>query len=58
MLQWEKIVRAMNHRPFNSQSEQYKAFMQQTISKIMELKKSTPYIEVQDELERCQFLVE
>ena len=58
MLQWEKIVRDMSHRPFNPQSEQYKAFIQQTISKITELKKSTPYLEVQDEIERCQSLAE
>lgn len=57
MLQWEKIVRAMRHRPFNSQSEQYKSFIQQTISKINELKKSTPYLEVQDELEHCLSLI-
>ena len=57
MLQWEKIVRAMRHRPFNSQSEQYKSFIQQTIAKIIELKKSTPYLEVQDELEHCLSLI-
>jgi hypothetical protein len=57
MLQWKKIVRAMQHRPFNSQSEQYKSFIQQTIAQIIELKKSTPYLEVQEEIEHCLSLI-
>ena len=57
MKQWEKIVRAMSHRPFNPQSEQYHQFIQQTIANIEELKKCTPYLEVQEEIDWCNSLI-
>ena len=57
MLQWEKIVRAMNHRPFNPQSEQYRQFIKQTIANIEGFKKSTPYLEVQEEIDWCYSLI-
>lgn len=50
MQQWEKIARAMEHKPFNPQSEQYKNFKQHTLAKIRELKKIFPYLEVDEEL--------
>lgn len=50
MLQWEKITRALEHRPFNPQSEQYRQFQQQTIAKIQEIKKSHPHLEFDEEL--------
>ena len=45
MAQWEKIARAMEHRPFNPDSEQYKRFVEQTTAKIEALKERYPYIE-------------
>ena len=50
MEQWEKIARAMEHRPFQPNSEQYKRFMEQTRDKILALKERYPYLEVEDEV--------
>ncbi len=50
MQQWEKIARAMEHKPFNAQSEQYQNFKQHTLNKIREFKKAFPYLEVDEEL--------
>ena len=57
MLQWEKIARAMEHRPFNPQAEQYKRFMEQTIAKIKELKEQYPHIEIEREISHCGLLI-
>ena len=52
MQQWEKIARALEHRPFNPNSEQYLQFTQQNLKKLLELKERHPYIEVEDEINR------
>jgi hypothetical protein len=54
MQQWEKVVRALEHRPFNAESEQYQQFIRQNLSKIKELKEHYPYLEVQGEVERLE----
>lgn len=54
MQQWEKVVRALEHRPFKPDSEQYRQFMQHNALKIRELKASHPYIEVDADIARCQ----
>ena len=54
MQQWEKVVRALEHRPFNAESEQYQQFIRQNLSKIKELKERYPYLEVQGEVERLE----
>lgn len=51
--QWEKVIRALEHRPFNPQSEQYRQFVRQNLSKIQELKERYPYLEVDDEIAQC-----
>ena len=50
MTQWNKVVRALAHRPFRPEGEEYKEFVHQNISKIMELKEKYPYIEVETEI--------
>ena len=50
MEQWEKIVRAMEHRPFRPDSVQYKQFVQQTLARIEELKARYPYLDVEEEI--------
>lgn len=50
MKQWEKIVNALEHRPFQPESAQYKQFKLQTFSKIERLKEQYPYLEVDEEL--------
>lgn len=54
MQQWEKVVRALEHRPFNAESEPYQQFVRQSLSKITELKECYPYLEVQGEMERFE----
>jgi hypothetical protein len=54
MQQWEKVVRALEHRPFHAESEQYQQFVRQNLSKIKELKERYPYLEVQSEVERLE----
>lgn len=53
MKQWEKIVRAIEHRPFQPESTQHKQFALQTRQRIEELKEQYPYIEVDEEIARC-----
>ena len=57
MQQWEKVVRALEHRPFHPQSEQYQQFVRQNMSKILELKQKYPYLEVQNETALCHTLL-
>jgi hypothetical protein len=57
IVQWEKVVRALEHRPFNPCSEQHRLFLQQTISRIEELKACYPYLEVEVELGQCRKMV-
>ena len=57
MQQWEKVVRALEHRPFNAESEQYQQFVRQNLLKIAELKDGYPYVEVQGEVERFESLL-
>lgn len=52
MEQWDKISRALGHRPFNSGSEQYRQFVLQTILKVDALKEQYPYIDIENERAR------
>lgn len=54
--QWEKIIQALEHRPFQPDSAKYKLFVQQTAEKIGHIKKRYPYIDVDEEINRCQQL--
>ncbi|MDR1054350.1 MAG: GSCFA domain-containing protein [Prevotellaceae bacterium] len=54
MNQVESIVAAANHRPFNTDSEQYKAFQQKTIDKIYQLQAQYPFMNFTSELETLQ----
>ncbi len=47
----EKIVKASQHKPRNKNSTEYKQFVNSVIERIMILKKSHPYIKVDDILE-------
>lgn len=57
MLQWEKVLRALEHRPFQPKSEQYKRFIEQTMASILVLKEQYPHIEVEKETSRCRSLL-
>ena len=43
--EWQPICRAMEHRPFNPESEAYKKFLSQTLLKIEEHKRKFPYFD-------------
>ena len=58
MQQWGKISRALEHRPFKPESEQYRQFMQHNVLKIQELKSRYPYIEVENAIAQCLQVVE
>ena len=55
--EWTKMVRAMAHRPFRPEAEEYKRFVEQNIEKIMALKERYPYLEVQNEIDTWHTLL-
>ena len=57
MSEWNKVCRALEHRPFKPDSEQYRAFVRQNMLKIAELKEKYPYLEVQNEIDQCHTLL-
>ena len=57
MAEWSKVCRALEHRPFKPDSEQYRAFVRQNMLKIAELKEKYPYLEVQNEIDQCHTLL-
>lgn len=46
---WGVILRAINHRPFNPHTEQYKQFLRQTLLKVNDLRIKYPYFECEKE---------
>lgn len=54
MNEWEEIRKALNHKPFDAQSEIYRKFLTQIVLKINRLKEKFPYFDLQKELEQCQ----
>ena len=57
MSEWSKVCRALEHRPFKPDSEQYRAFVRQNMLNIAELKEKYPYLEVQNEIDQCHTLL-
>jgi hypothetical protein len=57
MAEWSKVARALEHRPFRPDSEQYRQFIRQIMLKIKELKEKFPYLEVQNEIDTCHTLL-
>ena len=53
MAEWSKVARALEHRPFRPDSEQYRQFVLQNIEKIKNFKEKYPYLEVQSEIDAC-----
>lgn len=49
---WQRIVRAMEHRPLHPGSEAHIRFVRQTLSEIQELKRLYPAIDVRSECDR------
>ena len=57
MTQWTKVARALAHRPFRPEGEEYKEFVRQNMLRIMELKEKFPYLEIQNEIDTCHTLL-
>jgi len=56
--EWKEIEKALRHRPFNPDSEQYKIFIAKTKNKIGQLSQKYPLISVQKELELCNTILD
>ena len=52
--EWEEVKKALEHKPFNPNSEAYQKFLSQIVLKITQIKEKFPYLEVQKELELCE----
>ncbi|MGL4853483.1 MAG: GSCFA domain-containing protein [Phocaeicola sp.] len=52
--EWEEIEKALNHRPFDENSEGHRKFLTQLVLRIKGVKEKFPYFEVQNELDICQ----
>lgn len=48
--EWRKIFSALNHRPFNVDSEEYKLFLRQTLLKLKAFDDKYPYICCEEEI--------
>ena len=55
MKEWGEVKKALEHRPFNPESEAYRRFLSQIVLKIVRLKEKFPYLEVQKEMELCEY---
>lgn len=53
MREWEQIMKALNHKPFDPDAENYKSFLMQNVLKIERVKEKYPYLDVENELEIC-----
>lgn len=49
----ENIRKALSHRPFHSESDEYKRFLEQIVLKIDRLNGKYPYLDFQNERETC-----
>lgn len=49
-LEIEKILQAVNHRPFNTKTKEFKQFLERTLSKINEITKLNPSINFNEEI--------
>lgn len=55
MKEWTEIEKALAHKPFRPDSEAYRTFLSQIVLKIVGMKEKIPYLEVQKELELCEY---
>lgn len=49
-LEIEKVLQAVNHRPFNTKTKEFKQFLERTLSKINEITKLNPSINFNEEI--------
>lgn len=51
MKEWQDILKAINHKPFNPSSEQYRNFILQTLLKMERITDKIPYFDIANEIE-------
>lgn len=51
---WSEIQKALNHKPFQPESEGYKQFISQTLLKMKRLNEKFPYFDITNEIEMTQ----
>ena len=51
--QWESIRKALAHRPFHPETEEYRTFLRQILLKIEAMKEKFPYLDVENEQRIC-----
>lgn len=54
MKEWDEINKALQHKPFRPESEQYKRFLTQIVLKIEQLKRKYPFLDVEKEIRLCR----
>lgn len=52
--EWEKLKRALRHRPFNPKSKEYLMFLKQNLSKLEQLNEKSVYFALSTEIERVR----
>jgi len=56
--EWEKIYMSLNHRPINSQSDEYKHFLRQTLLKLKAFNEKYPYICCKEEVSNLEVVLQ
>lgn len=56
--QWDKLNAAIRHRPFNEQTHEHKAFLEQTLLKVETFAKKYPYISCDNEVTELRKRIE
>jgi hypothetical protein len=52
--EWSAIQKAMNHKPFQPQSEEYRRFISQTLLKAEQISRKFPYFDIVKEIEQLK----
>lgn len=52
--EWEKIVKAMHHRPLHPEAEEYRVFIGKTLSQLDAVSRKYPGVDVADEIARLE----
>lgn len=57
ILRWSEVKRALEHRPFRPDSDEYRCFVRQTLLKIEEIQKEIPNFDAANEIRQCHILL-
>lgn len=57
MKEWKEIEKGLAHRPFNPESDTYRAFVNKILLKIEQMKEIFPYLDVQNEISLCHSIL-